>query len=290
MSKHALPLPLIDENSVFSSEEYKSAKEKFKGYMNAGKPSEWQKEQAWAMACAHDNYLDLIMRVYAFAEDAIKRKDLENYLGFAETALAHTVYHHQHEEDFAYPLWTSWLGYNPLPSVSSEHASFASSLQTTLVYIQTVRQSLHPAIPSPISPLNPAHSHLPNPIAPKEVGLDPSKPFDPVALRKYMDVWVPAMISHLSHEVDELTPIIMEAIGRERLKEFDKLLQNKLRAIDPSWFLVPFVGTWPRNVEKDVMGLPLIVRKVLIPFVWSRKYWGWWKYLARPENLTFLGE
>ncbi|RSH91911.1 hypothetical protein EHS25_009281 [Saitozyma podzolica] len=280
MSVKALPIPPQPASSPFQSDEYKKHLAFVHEIRAPGKPAEWNKWMGYKMATAHTYYLDLIERVYAFAEYAVENDDLADYLGFADCAFAQIWEHHHFEETDLFPFWRKHVS-EPfragLATNVDQHHLFARPSMPAGSGVKT-RPSPVPEPPEVVSAIDPA-----------EFGLDISKPFDPAALRREMDKWVPHCSRHMQEEIETLRPEFFDSMGEKRYMESEGILVKHLQAMDPTWFLVSCIASLPMPAVKGLCELPYPVRRLLVPFMWSGKYWSFWKYTSHPENLTFSG-
>ncbi|ORX33821.1 hypothetical protein BD324DRAFT_638726 [Kockovaella imperatae] len=161
-------------------------------------------------------------------------------------------------------------------------------MEATWLYLTRVRAALTGAAKHP--------SPVPEPSADvqaidlvKEYNLDTAKPFDPQALQRHLDTWIPELMHHLAEEIGTLGPNMTEKVGEEDLVKLDTLIKERLLQYDPAWFLCSAYATMPIEEAKENLKLPMLVRRLMIPFWWGSKYWGMWLYCDFPENLTFAG-
>jgi hypothetical protein len=80
-----------------------------------------------------------------------------------------------------------------------------------------------------------------------------------------MDTWVPAMMKHLSNEIDVLTDEMMERVGKKGYYDFEIMLDKHLKSRDPTWHACGAVAAYRMDVANRFMQMPLIVRRGLIP-------------------------
>ena len=205
----------------------------------------------------HLTILELLQRVYAvsrftnlekfafcidnrvqFAEWAVEKDDMANYLGFSEIALFQVYQHHQAEGVYIRAMrrqaflrlaqrpWSSPRGaenldwYVILILVGADgdgscvqdiwnqnveqHHLFEKQLDATMMYLRKCRMNLSPA-PSP-SPLPEPTDALANLDLSAYAGLDPTKPFSPAALRAHMDSWMLVLAGHLNVRLTRSNP------------------------------------------------------------------------------------
>jgi hypothetical protein len=124
-----------------------------------------------------------------------------------------------------------------------QHHLFARPLDACWLYVRRLRPLLDPkaglkTLPSPV-PEPPAVVAA---IDPAEFGLDITKPFDPAALRREMDKWVPDCVRHMQEEIETLRPEFFDSMGKKRYMESEGILVKHLQAMDPTWFLVSCIG------------------------------------------------
>nr|XP_018263616.1 uncharacterized protein I303_03486 [Kwoniella dejecticola CBS 10117]OBR85774.1 hypothetical protein I303_03486 [Kwoniella dejecticola CBS 10117] len=167
---------------------------------------------------------------------------------------------------------------------------FDQALDATWLYLRACQAKL-PSSPqtlkSPVPPPTPEFeqsiklSSFPQ--------LDFTKPFNVQSFRNHIDGFILPLTRHLRSEIDTLTPDLMDTIGVEGEKEVRTWLIKHLRSYDPSWFLCSTFASVPIVKCKQLLQLPLFVRRLLLPFVLAPKFRGYWLYAPYPENLTFSG-
>lgn len=250
------------------------------------KPARWQDRNAWEMANAHHCMLDLIKRAYLFAPEAEKGDDLANFLGFAEVAVYQLWSHHHFEEESWFPAMQKVAPNAALDGNIAEHHLFDKPLDAAWLYVRLCRARLNPAPPAPAVPEPPIQLDGTDLLS---YGLDPAVGFSAQAFRAHFDKSIGVMVQHLGAEIDTIGPAYTEQIGEKQLQKIDAMVLKHLQGYDPSWFLCSAFISWPIETCKEMISLPYPVRRLLLPFVWSRKYWGYWQYGAHPQNLTFAG-
>jgi len=207
---------------------------------------------------------------------------------------AHVDTHHHFEETAIFPHLAKCYGSDIMATSAKEHATFTSGLESAWSYVRACRGALTP--PPPPSPIPaPEFQHQTSittsldQVNPTAVELGGTT-FNPQLFRRQLDTWVPAMLTHLSNEVDVFTDEMAEKVGEKGYWEFDRMLSKHLQSQPPEWFACSSVAGMEIKTVGQLMGdMPVFVRRFLIPFVFSRKYWGYWKYCPHPENLTFSG-
>jgi hypothetical protein len=130
----------------------------------------------------------------------------------------------------------------------NQHHLFARPLDACWLYVRRLRPLLDAKAgvktrPSPV----PEPPEVVSAIDPAEFGLDISKPFDPAALRREMDKWVPHGSRHMQEEIETLRPEFFDSMGEKRYMESEGILVKHLQAMDPTWFLVSCIGEWARR-------------------------------------------
>ncbi|CAD6578401.1 MAG: hypothetical protein TREMPRED_002171 [Tremellales sp. Tagirdzhanova-0007] len=276
----AYPVPALPPNSVFESPELKHILDELSKYCPGAKPLGWENRWTWEMPVVHIMILDLLKRVYAFADWAVEHDDLPNYLGNSEISVFQVHKHHQLEETKIFPQWAAAAGLDVWTRNVEQHHLFSEALEATWLYLRKCRENLSPTpLPSPV----PEPDEEINSIDLTKYGLDPTKPFSPTVLRAHMDTWVLVLAQHLLEEIDTLKPELMKKIGEKELKAIDAVVVKSLQAYDPSWFLSSFMASVHPNIRSVLVPLPYIVTWFLVPFVWSGKNWGFWRYCPYPE-------
>ena len=114
-------------------------------------------------------------------------------------------------------------------------------MDATWLYVRRVRE-LVPGAASAPTPVPEPSEEIRSIDLVKEYGLDPTKPFDPVAFRKHWDSWAPDLIRHLRAEIDTLGPEMTTAVGKDNLARIQKEVVKHLQAYDPAWFLCSVFG------------------------------------------------
>jgi hypothetical protein len=120
-----------------------------------------------------------------------------------------------------------------------EHHLFDIPMDATWLYLRRCRAALTP--PPPASPV---------PEPPAEVlaidlgryGLDPSRPFDPQALRTHIEGWARPLVEHLKDEIHTISPEYIAKVGQGNIETLDKAVLKHLQGYDPSWFLCSVYG------------------------------------------------
>lgn len=150
----------------------------------------------------------------------------------------------------------------------AEHATFVSGLEAAWSYVRRCRSALTPTPPpSPIP--EPTFEHLK--AAPPHSDSDHppvellGTVFDPALLRRQMDTWLPAMMTHLSNEIDILTDEMMEQVGKKGHDEFEAMLDRHLKSRDPTWHACGLVAAYKMDAANRFMQMPIFVRRGLLP-------------------------
>ncbi|RSH93904.1 hypothetical protein EHS25_006556 [Saitozyma podzolica] len=229
----------------------------------------------------------MLERSYAFAQWAVDNDDLANYLGYVEVALFNIVSHHAFEEEEIFPFMVKTAGNDIWSRNVAEHHIFSEALDATWLYVRHCRAALTPAAwpPTPVPEPNDAIKSID--MTRYSADLDMSKPFDPAGFRRHIDGFMPSLIEHLRDEIDTLAPDLIEPMGQQADDELKKIVQSHLRGYDPKWFLCSAFTAAPMSTIKQLMALPFLVRRILVPFVFGPKYIGFWRYSAYPENLSW---
>jgi hypothetical protein len=211
---------------------------------------------------------ELTATVWQFAEYAVEHDDLADYLAWTDCALAQIWEHHHFEglsstpagrktgplltlvaENELFPHWEKYASEEyktHLMHNVEQHHAFARALDACWLYVRRCR-ALLPTNPDG-STNEKYNSMKPTPVPeppatvvtvdPLEFGLDPSKPFDPQALRREMGKWVMPAVQHMAEEIGTLTPEYFESMGEKKYLEGEKILAVHLQASDPAWFLI----------------------------------------------------
>ncbi|RXK41904.1 hypothetical protein M231_00625 [Tremella mesenterica] len=276
-------------DSVFAGERYKQNMAILHKFAEGPMPRIHKNVWQWEMSTAHICFIENIERTYAYAVWATENNDLGNFLGFAEIAIVQICKHHQFEEDKIYPFFAKHSGIDPWSKNVAEHHTFSTPLELLWLYLRHSRETLSP-------PPKPVTSPVPTP--PEEILsldrsqaplLDFNKPFDPYAMRRHMDSFMDILTQHLTDEIDTLTPEIMTHFPQEKDKELRKMMEEHFKAYDPAWFLCSAFTTVDITLLKEIIPLPFLVRRVLVPFILGPKYSGFWLYSKYPQNLTWAG-
>lgn len=190
----------------------------------------------------------------------MEQNDLDNYLGFADTALGHLHFHHHFEgtpvcgwicesldsradslEDVMFPRIEEACNdtaHNLTKNVE-QHAGFAAQLNAAWLYVRACRSNLSP--PPKASPVPPPTEEELR-ADPADHGLDPKLGFQPQAFRAEMDKWLLPLAVHLEEEIVTLDPKWIEKMGEPEFIRQGKATEKYLQSYDPAWFLVSAIG------------------------------------------------
>ncbi|WWD09893.1 hypothetical protein V865_008022 [Kwoniella europaea PYCC6329] len=287
------PLPQHPEGSPFLTQEYEDVMEKLKEKAEGDQPVKWQEQWQWEMSNVHLFLIQMIERAYLYAPYAIETHDLSNFLGYAEISFFQVYSHHSGEEEYIFPTFVKYSKNDIWSRNVSEHHTFDQALDATWLYIRSCQEKLPVADGDSKrvkSPVPPPSSELIKSIDLKSFpNLDFDEPFDVVGFRKHIESFIVPLVEHLGSEIDTLTPELMDGVGPEGDKDVRKWLDSHLKAYDPAWFLCSAFASVPISLCKQMIQLPFLVRRILVPFLLAPKYRGYWLYAPYPENLTFKG-
>ncbi|KAK8869579.1 hypothetical protein IAR55_000146 [Kwoniella newhampshirensis] len=277
------PRPDHPSDSPFRTKEYQDVIAYLR-QMGAGTiPPKWSDRPQWEMPHVHLFLMASLENTYLYADWAVENKDLINYLGYADISFFQVYKHHSTEEEYVFPTWSEKAGDDIWLRNIEEHHTFETPLHAGWHYVRYQRSRLV-IDPSPIP--EPKDDHLDMSQYPD---LDLEKPFDPIAFRRHMASFVFPLVKHLGAEISTLAPELIEKVGQGVLKEIMSSVEKDYKSYNPSWFLCAAYTSAPMDICKQLIPLPWILRRVLLPFVFGPKYRNLWLYAPHPENLTWNG-
>ncbi|WVW82854.1 hypothetical protein I302_104866 [Kwoniella bestiolae CBS 10118] len=285
------PLPAHPEGSPFLSQEFQKIMEGMKRKAEVEKPVKWQEHWQWEMSNVHLFLIQMIERAYLYAPYAVEQNDLPNFLGYAEISFFQVYSHHSAEEEFVFPTFVKHSKNEIWSQNVAEHHTFDQALDATWLYIRACQEKLPVNGKKRVkSPVPPPSKDLVNSIDLKSfVHLDFERPFDVEEFRRHIEGFIVPLVQHLGSEIETLTPELMDSVGAEGDREVRKWLDGHLKEYDPAWFLCSAFASVPISLCKQMIQLPFLVRRVLVPFMLAPKHKGYWLYAPHPENLTFKG-
>jgi hypothetical protein len=191
----------------------------------------------------YDNLVKLIDQPQRF------EGDLKNFLGYSIAWAEAIVDHHDAEEVTVFPILKEKI------NIDTEVAQ---------------HEALHKALDDFIAFLKAAEA-------------DASK-FDAAQFKTALVGLREPLYTHLDEEVEDIAPEKLKVFDESTVKSLNVKLEQHAKANGNPFVVVPFMMSHtPENVKPHwPSGMPWILRKVLIPYVFAKKHSGYWKYSPYP--------
>jgi len=170
--------------------------------------------------------------------------DLDNFLGYCRTWAISIVGHHDSEEAITFPFLNQKLDFS---AEKEQHVGVAEGLTRIISWIDDARA-------------------------------DHAK-FKAEELKTMMEEFKERLFYHLDEEVAHLAPENLKVFTPEELAQHNKELMVFVRAQGNGNLVVPFLRSHtPPELKEIWPPFPWIMKRIIIPYMLSWKYSGYWKY------------